>query len=102
MARAKIVHSQDACTIIFKGNKNSPEPTLGVIKFPGGHVEVSRCSDGSYWIHINVSNSKNIVSSRIDYDHETYLKTKGNIPPIPEEQGIEKIAIKISNTTIST
>jgi len=69
MAKLKnIVHSKDACTLIFKGNEKIPEPSLGVIKFPGGFVEVSRCSDGSYYAHISSDCSDNIIDSRIDYN----------------------------------
>ncbi|MHB1265894.1 MAG: hypothetical protein ACYC1S_16015, partial [Gemmatimonadaceae bacterium] len=31
-----------------------PEPAQHIIEFPGGAVEVSRTSDGSYWAHIIV------------------------------------------------
>jgi len=96
MARAKIVHSTDACTIIFKGDPSTPEPCTGVIKFPGGHVEVTRTTDGQYWAHIEVTNPANTVDSRIDYDHATWVKTGGKIPPIPEEQGVKHIAIRIN------
>ena len=61
--------------IIFKGDHVVPEPSTGVIKFPGGHVEVSRTSDGKYWAHIAVDNPSNIAKSRIDYSIETYAKT---------------------------
>jgi len=66
MARAKVVHSEDACTIIFEGNKRSPEPLYGIVKFPGGHVEVSRCTDDSYWAHIEIEDPSYIVDGRID------------------------------------
>lgn len=104
MARAKVVHSEDACTIIFEGNKTSPEPAFGIIKFPGGHVEVTRCDNGTYWAHISIKDdtgdsSKNgkIVKSRFDYDYETSIKMNKNVVPIPEEQGIEHIAIRIAS-----
>ena len=48
MAKATVVHSDDAATIIFKGDRRRPEPSTGIIKFPGGHVEVTRCSDNTY------------------------------------------------------
>lgn len=99
MARGKVVHSEDACTIIFKGNPKSPEPSTGIIKFPGGHVEVSRTSDGSYWAHVSVNNAANIVASRIDYNHEEWCASQGAIPPIPGEGAIEKMAIKVANST---
>ncbi len=103
MARAKVVHSDDACTVIFKGDKlKEAEPRYGIIKFPGGHVEVTRCDDDTYWAHISIVNdtgdySKNgkIVQSRFDYDYETAQRIDKNVIPIPEEQGIQHMAIRI-------
>ena len=34
MARAKVVHSEDAVLVEFKGDKRNPEPTTGVMRFP--------------------------------------------------------------------
>lgn len=88
-----IVHSQDACTMIFHGNKRTPEPTLGVIKFPGGHIEVSRCSDDSYYVHLSVENEVNIIASRIDYNHKG--REKNGIPGILDQEKVKHIAIRI-------
>lgn len=99
MAKAKVIHSEDSCMIKFLGNKSNPEPSCGIIKFPGGQMEVSRTTDGEYWAHISVDASSNITDSRIDYDYETYNKTGGSIPPIPEQQGVEHIAIKVAVAT---
>lgn len=94
MARLKnIVHSQDACTMIFKGDKSNAEPSMGAIKFPGGYVEVSRCSDGSYYAHIVADNSDEIIDSRVDYNYEAGLKN--GIPEIPDMDKIKKLSIKI-------
>ena len=54
MARANVTHSQDGVQVTFLGDRRNPEPSMAVIQFPGGHVEVSRCSDGSYWAHIGL------------------------------------------------
>jgi len=92
MAKANVVHSLDAATIIFNGDKGSPEPSTGIIKFPGGCVEVSRCSDGQYWAHISLQEGE-ITDGRIDYAHGV----KGaNIVDIPQQELIQKIAIKIN------
>ena len=96
MAKSKVVHSDDACTIIFKGDIKDPEPSTGVIKFPGGLVEVSRTSDGKYWAHIYADDAANIVHSRVDYNFEEWVKTGGDVPEIPRQESIKKIAIKIS------
>ncbi|MEJ1438492.1 MAG: hypothetical protein RPU61_14485 [Candidatus Sedimenticola sp. (ex Thyasira tokunagai)] len=95
MAKAKVVHSDDACTLIFRGDKRSPEPSTGVIKFPGGHVEVSRASDGKYWAHTHIDKTAEIVDSRIDYRYEKWLETAGDIPPMPAQKDIQKMAVKV-------
>ena len=96
MARAKVVHSDDACTVIFAGNKSKPEPSTGAIKFPGGVVEVSRTSDGDYWAHLTVFDPAHTVDSRIDYDHEGWLKSGGKIPGIPMAEHVSHMALRVS------
>ena len=93
MARAKVTHSTDAVQITFNGDKRNPEPSTGVIKFPGGHVEVSRCSDGSYWAHVEVVSGRNIVGGRIDKE--------GRVDAVEDMEDadlINHIAIRVSNT----
>ena len=96
MAKAKVTHSDDSVMITFKGSKNSPEPGTGVIKFPGGHVEVSRCTTGHYWVHIDVVSPENITASRLDYTHEAWAEL-GTIPDVPRANDIRHIAIKVAN-----
>ena len=94
MAKLKrIVHSEDACTMIFDGDIRCPEPTAGIIKFPGGHVEVSRTSDGTYWAHIAVNHPSNTVASRIDYDFDAQVSK--NIIDVPEANHIQHLALRI-------
>lgn len=95
MARAKIIHSDDAIMIKFNGDKNSPEPSTAVIKFPGGHVEVSRCSNGSYWAHIVAVDNKNITDSRIDYAFNE--NNTQSVIDLPRANEVVKIALNISN-----
>lgn len=62
--------------IFIKGNVAEPEPGEFYIHFPGGQIGVSRCSDGSYWAHLNLEDEKedgsgrekksNIIDTRID------------------------------------
>ena len=105
MARFKVVHSDDSVLVQIKGNKANPEPSTAIIKFPGGFTEVTRCSDGSYWVHIqriledneDIGDSAGFITeSRIDYTPEAY-SVKPEIPPIPEHSKIQHIAIKISS-----
>lgn len=95
MAKARVVHSEDAATIIFEGDKARPEPSTGVIKFPGGFVEVSRTSEGKYWAHIYQDESKPLSESRIDYSFEGYEATGGKIPDIPHADKIKHIAVLV-------
>jgi len=90
MARAKVVHSSDAVCVIFEGNKANPEPVTGVIKFPGGHVEVSRCSDGSYWAHVEVFHPENIGAGRIDYSDRVKA-----VETLPDANKIKKLAVRV-------
>lgn len=94
MAKAKIVHSDDAVLIEFKGRKSSPEPTTGIIRFPGGHVEVSRCSDGSYFAHIQVVDPANVIQSRLDFKDADEIGIRC-VQDIPNGSRVEKIALKI-------
>jgi len=95
MARAQVTHSDDAVTVTFRGDKRRPEPSTAIIRFPGGHIEVSRTSDGRYWAHVSADKASHIVESRIDYDRAKWLETGGDIPPIPGEGAIEHMAILI-------
>lgn len=102
MAKANVVHSVDAVTVIFKGDAKNPEPSTGVIKFPGGHVEVSRTSDGEYWAHTYIDNTAEIVDSRLDYKYEKWRETGGDIPDLPEHKDIQKMAVRVNGPYIST
>lgn len=96
MAKAKVVHSTDAVLIEFKGSTKNPEPSTGVIKFPGGHVEVSRCSDGTYFAHISVVSEANVVNSRVDFSNSPDHKIK-SVQDIPHGNLINHIAVRIRN-----
>lgn len=99
MARFQVHHSADACAIHIKGDKRDPEPTMATIQFPGGHVEVSRASDGSYWVHFGVDHPANTKESRIDYCHEEYRRRidaglkKGEA--IPAIEHVEHLAFRV-------
>jgi hypothetical protein len=108
MARFKVHHSEDACCIDIRGDVKNPEPSTAVVKFPGGHVEVSRHSDGSYWIHVerNVERDNEdedllgeIVESRIDYTHDAYTRRGGCVDPMPAAEDIQHMAIRIARAT---
>lgn len=92
MARAEVTHSTDAVQITFRGDRRRPEPATGVIVFPGGHVEVSRCSDGSYWAHVEFVDPVNCVESRIDYIAEATGSQELLDPRV------KHIAVRVANT----
>ena len=96
MARAKVVHSADAVEVIFQGDPTRPEPSTAVIKFPGGHVEVSRTSDGSYWAHLGVVHPENITDSRIEYSYEAAVALQ-TIPDVPRASEVKHLALRIGN-----
>lgn len=80
--------------------KKQIESAQHVIEFPGGAIEVSRCSDGTYWAHIIVnrkfaqadcegmmSSLGEIVGGRIDHDN--------GVAQIPNLKNITQIALLI-------
>ena len=96
MARAKVTHSDDAVQITFNGDKRNPEPSTAVIKFPGGHVEVSRCSDGTYWVHTAMVDAANVADSRIQFQDAIEHQIRC-VQEIPNGNLINHIAVRISN-----
>ena len=38
--------------IIVTGNPVNQEPETVIVKLPFGEVEISRTSDGNYWVHV--------------------------------------------------
>lgn len=91
MAKAKVTHSDDAVQITFKGDRRNPEPSTGVIKFPGGHVEVTRCSDGTYWAHIAVIDGLNVVEGRIDRSYGAQ-----SVQSMQDADKVQHIAIRVA------
>lgn len=95
MARAKVIHSTNSCMIKFEGDKRSPEPETGVIKFPGGHVEVTRTTDGRYWAHVAIDDPSLVDESRIDYTFAGYKAAEIKIPNVPFADQIKHIALLV-------
>lgn len=91
----KLVHSDDALTVIVAGDRRNPEPSTIVIKFPGGHIELARASDNTYWAHVEAVDASNIVASRIDYQHGGSIA----VAELPDSELIRKVAIRVSNST---
>lgn len=93
----KQTKSDDALTIHILGDVRKPEPGSCIVKFPGGHVEITRCTDNTYWAHLEVVDPRNIVDSRIDYTHTGWLAI-GKIPEIAMSEHIKKLALRVDNT----
>lgn len=105
MARFQVHHSEDAACIMIRGDRRNPEPSSAIIRFPGGHVEVSRTSSGDYWVHVerNVeardeeSVLGRIVASRIDYVPGAAERYPGHaIPPMPAHEDVQHVAMLIA------
>lgn len=99
----RVTHSDDAMTVHIAGNKANPEPATVVVKFPGGFIEVSRCTDGGYWAHFQRNLESNedvgevagaITESRIDKTLEAW-RANPTIPQIPAHADVQHIAVKI-------
>lgn len=96
--KVQIVHSDDAVTIIVRGDRRNPEPGTIVVHFPGGNLELSRASDGTYWAHIGVVAPGNVIGSRVDHTHEA-ANELGKIPEFPRAESVNHIALRIANHT---
>ena len=76
MRMLKVTGNNTMQHIYIKGDPEEPEPGEFYIHFPGGQIGVSRCSDGTYWAHLNLEDEKedgsgrkkksNIIEARID------------------------------------
>jgi hypothetical protein len=43
----------DVATVTLRGDKQrQPEPTHFRVVLPFGDVDIARCEDGSYWVHV--------------------------------------------------
>lgn len=67
--------------IRLRGDPRSPEPESVRVRFPGGDVDVIRCDDGGYWVHVRVDSEQDVreeraevagrvVDVRVDYRRE--------------------------------
>lgn len=64
MKRLKVEHfGTKTQGVRLEGNPQDPEPDYFVVKLPGGHVEISRTSDGSYWIHFTTNRADDCLGS---------------------------------------
>jgi hypothetical protein len=90
-------------SIVLLGDARRPEPAQHIIEFPGGAIEVSRCSDGkSYWAHIIINRGQvvddaegresrpaRVAASRVD-------RGVGRIDDLDDIANISQIAVLIT------
>jgi hypothetical protein len=72
---------------LYGDPKRQLEPEMFMVRFPGGEVEISRCSDGSHWIHVGTRTARNsergvlnvgrFIDSRVDCDDKHASETIG-------------------------
>ena len=46
---------EKAMGVKLEGNPKKPEPIYFRVKFPFGDVDVTRCSDNTYWVHVRIN-----------------------------------------------
>ncbi len=80
-----------------------PEPAQHIIEFPGGAVEVSRTTDGCYWVHVLITR-RDVCSDLLPGRAGAYGDIVGSritrvdgspIVDIDNAQAIEQIAVLI-------
>lgn len=95
MAKIKVHHDSQACTLVFKGNPKNPEPQSGIIKFPGGFVEVTRTTDNKYWAHLYIDEKGEALANRLNYTLEKQREVDSKNLEIPYPACIQKMSLKI-------
>jgi hypothetical protein len=88
--------------IVLKGNPKKPESDV-CVKFPGGQVEISRCTDNTYWIHVVVNNEQR--NDLCPGEFEPARVTEGRMDIIGKEKinlgdlgdnGLYHLAVRVS------
>lgn len=51
----------DVLGVRLEGNPSKPEPIYFRVAFPGGDVDIARCSDDTYWIHVRVNRPEDLT-----------------------------------------
>ena len=104
---------------VFGDKTKKLEPEHHRIEFPGGSISVDRTTTGEYWAHIYVNTASRhehvngeyghshlaskigaVVGSRIDFDHEEYVRRidsgEPTIASLPNENKAQHIAVRIA------
>jgi hypothetical protein len=97
----KITHSDDATRMTFRVDKTlRREHGMGVIHFPGGFVEVTRCTDGSYFVHLGVDYPENCIDGLIEYANhrERFGRTPPQFPTetMADAAHVTRVALRVN------
>ena len=105
-AKSYLVGSAPKRITLYGDKSRKAESAEHIIEFPGGAIELARCSDGTYWAHILVNRGGviddsdgidgavgQVIDSRIDYN-----RPPGDIREIADHAGIRQISIRIAVT----
>jgi hypothetical protein len=87
----------------LRGDTRNPEPEHFRVVFPGGDVDIVRCDDGSYWIHVRVDRPEDfgdagegpygrVLSGRVDVDGR---HTSDLDPGLLADPGLYHLAVRI-------
>ena len=49
--------------VALEGNPSKPEPIYFRITLPSGDVDIVRCQDNSYWVHVRVNHKDKDIGS---------------------------------------
>jgi hypothetical protein len=92
----------------LEGNPRKPEPIEFRVIFPGGVVEIARCSDGTYWAHIARFLSDRadggrcderpigtILEARADATGHHAPQTREELATVLESDGLHHVAVRI-------
>jgi hypothetical protein len=76
--------------------KVRPEPETFRVVFPGGDVDVVRCEDGSYWVHVRVDTEKDVREERaevvgtVDEAHVDFFE---RYPTLAEADAVRRLGL---------
>jgi hypothetical protein len=86
----------NAMGVRLKGDIETPEYDLFLVKFKGGEVEITRTPDGDYWIHV-IANLPNMADSSRNFGEPLGAITDSRAHVLPNSNGkISDIAVRIS------
>ncbi len=87
-------------TLLGDPTKKREKPYT-ILLFPGGHVEVARCEDGSYWVHVATKETPDcatakITNARVDAEGRYCDETNGALQAEIDKGGVNHIAFLVS------